>query len=76
MTTKTFYEGNLRIYGSTDEVLSTTCSSVKALQGLTHHLKGYILFSITPLTAAAQIIMVRDVIKIFSPRLLNLGMFA
>ena len=51
---------------NTDEVSSN--SSLEALQGLTHHLQGFILFSMSPLAAtvaAAQIMTLREVTMIF-----------
>ena len=58
-----------------DEVSSN--SSLEALQRLTHHLKGFILFSMSPLaaaaTAAAQINDSEGSDEYFSLRLFNLN---
>ena len=50
-------------------------SSLEALQMSTHHLKGFILFSMTPLeaAAAAQINDCKGSDEYFSLRLLNLN---
>ena len=51
---------------NTDDVSSN--SSLEALQGLTHHMKGFILSSMSPLAAAAaaaHIMTVRKVVMIF-----------
>jgi len=48
---------------------------LEALQRLTHHLKGFILFSLSPLAAAAaaQINYSEGSDEYFSPRLFNLN---